>query len=147
MDILEAMCVEVANRIRAVAHPELGKPSARRPAGTAVGGDATFEIDRLAEEVVTEFVDEVRAGCTYQYALQEMNHIRQDMDLLRTMFTQYPQLLQYPAVYNEWRHVKTAYRNLDHEMYHWVAGRWNASAVATLKKDLAELDAAHVDEK
>lgn len=55
---LEAMALEVANRIRAVVHPQLGDPSARAVVGTAIGGDATLEIDRLAEETTMEFLEE-----------------------------------------------------------------------------------------
>lgn len=55
---LEEMTLELANRIRAVVHPRLGEPDSRLFTGTAVGGDATLDIDREAEEVVAAFIEE-----------------------------------------------------------------------------------------
>lgn len=58
LSTLEAMTLELANRIRAVVHPRLGAADSRAFTGTAVGGDATLDIDRDAEEVVAAFLEE-----------------------------------------------------------------------------------------
>ena len=94
------------------------------------------------EETVMEFATEVRT-CTYQQAYQEMNHIRQDVGLIREEFNAHPQLLQNFQVYTEWKHVRTAYRYLDHAMYQWDTNRWNSAKVEALKNDVAEMEAAH----
>jgi len=95
------------------------------------------------EETVTEFVNEVRAGMSYQEATQEMNHIRQDVGLIRDELYAHPQLLQNPIVNREWRHMRTAYRNLDHQMFLWNSARWTPERVQELERDMAELEAAH----
>ncbi len=94
------------------------------------------------EETVTEFV-EIAAHGTYQEAYSEMNHIRQDVQLIRDEMYAHPHLLHNPAVATEWRHVRTSYRNLDHAMFQHFGSRWTPEAVAQLQKDMAELEAAH----
>lgn len=69
------------------------------------------------EETVFEFADEVRAGCTYAFANEEMNHIRQDVQSIRLDFDRYPYLLNNIKVANEWRMMRRAYRWLDHAMF------------------------------
>lgn len=95
------------------------------------------------EETVMEFLEEVRNGCSYQFAQSEMNHIRQDVGLIRQKLSIYPSVLHNPAVSREWQHMRTAYRNLDHQMFFWVNGRWSDAEVAQLRADMAELEAAH----
>lgn len=58
LETLEAMSLELANRIRAAVNPRLGKAKSREFFGTAIGGDATMEIDREAESVVADFLEE-----------------------------------------------------------------------------------------
>lgn len=58
LSTLEAMALELANRIRAVVHPRLGVADSRAFTGTAIGGDATLDIDRDAEDVVAAFLEE-----------------------------------------------------------------------------------------
>jgi myo-inositol-1(or 4)-monophosphatase len=55
------LALEVARAIRAAVVPVLGRPEQRAAAGTAVGGDTTFGIDRIAEEAA-ERVLESAAG-------------------------------------------------------------------------------------
>lgn len=90
------------------------------------------------EETVTEFAEDVRT-MPYQEAVQEMSHIRQDVDTLRQELSAHPQLLQNPAINNEWRHVRSAYRNLDHQMFQLGGGLRDAQ----LKKEMAEIEEAH----
>jgi myo-inositol-1(or 4)-monophosphatase len=47
---------DLANQIRAAVEPLMGTFGARAQVGTAVGGDATMEIDRVAESVARQFV-------------------------------------------------------------------------------------------
>jgi len=95
------------------------------------------------EETVTEFYEGVSGPWSYQEATQEMNHIRQDVQLIRNELYAHPQLLQNPTVYREWNHMRTAYRNLDHQMFLWNTTRWSQERVQELEKDMAELEAAH----
>lgn len=94
------------------------------------------------EETVMEFAQETQT-CTYQMAQQEMNHIRQDVGLIRNKIAQYPYVLNHYLVAQEWQHVRSAYRNLDHQMFYWVLGRWSDSSVETLRSEMADIEAAH----
>jgi hypothetical protein len=58
-----------------------------------------------SKETVTEFATEVRQGASYQHAYGEMQHIRQDVALIRDELALYPYLLQNPTVEIEWRHT------------------------------------------
>ncbi len=98
------------------------------------------------EETAMEFVEIARRG-TYQEAYAEMSHIRQDVQLIRDQLYRYPQLLNYPKVDTEWRHVRTAYRNVDHQMFMFSAGRWTSEKVKELEKDLAEMEAYHAENR
>jgi hypothetical protein len=102
-----------------------------------------IQIVHHYEETITEFVDEVTRGISYQEASFEMNHIRQDYGLLRDKLYQYPQYLQRPAIAMEFRHVRSAYRALDHEMFRWDSARWTPERVQALEKEQAELKAYH----
>lgn len=53
-------CLELAKRVRAATLPLLGSSAARTTVGTAVGGDATMAIDKVAEEVVADFAESTR---------------------------------------------------------------------------------------
>jgi myo-inositol-1(or 4)-monophosphatase len=48
----EETALELARQVRRAVHPMLGSPEARRRAGTAHGGDPTYGIDAVAEELV-----------------------------------------------------------------------------------------------
>ncbi len=50
------LALELARRLRERVLPELGSLAGRRQHGGGVGGDVTFEVDRLAEESLREFV-------------------------------------------------------------------------------------------
>lgn len=108
------------------------------------GGAPAHFIEKVHhfEETVMEFAQMVRT-CSYQEAYQEMNHIRQDIQMLRSEFNAHPQLLQNFQIYTEWNHVRTAYRYLDHEMFHWDASRWSNAKVETLMKDVKAMEEAH----
>ena len=54
MDLL----LEVARTVRAAVLPHLGSPSHRTGTGTAVGGDVTFGIDDIAEDVATNVLEQ-----------------------------------------------------------------------------------------
>ncbi len=56
--VLMKDCLELAERIREAVSPAMGRFGARRQVGVAVGGDATMEIDRVAEAVVGRFQEE-----------------------------------------------------------------------------------------
>jgi len=55
VDIKE-LVYELTKSVRNKVFPHLGKPSSRRTVDIAVGGDATFAIDEVAEEDVMEFL-------------------------------------------------------------------------------------------
>ena len=95
------------------------------------------------EETATEFANDVRGGASYQHAYAEMQHIRQDVGLVRDEFALYPHLLRDRVVEQEWRHVRTAYRNLDHQMFMNFADRWTPEKVEALERDMADLMEAH----
>jgi myo-inositol-1(or 4)-monophosphatase len=50
----EAFALDLARRIRRAVLPLLGQPESRRHAGTAPGGDTTFAIDEVAENVAKD---------------------------------------------------------------------------------------------
>ncbi len=62
---LVRVVAELADRIRVAVAPLMGTFGARARVGTAVGGDATMEIDRVAEAVVGEFVAEKKIYSVY----------------------------------------------------------------------------------
>src|SRR5690606_37501530 len=72
-----------------------------------------IELVHHYEETVGEFVY-LAQSASYQEAQAEMSHIRQDIGLIRNKLSQYSWVLNYPTVTTEWRHVRTAYRYLDH---------------------------------
>ena len=90
------------------------------------------------EETVTAFAEDVRK-MPYQEAVHEMIHIREDVETLRQELSAHSQLLQNPAIDTEWRHVRSAYRNLDHQMFQ--SGGINHDA--EMKREMAEIEAAH----
>lgn len=75
-----------------------------------------IEITHHFEETSWEFQEIARRG-SFQEAQAEMAHIRQDVGLMRDKLARYPWVLNYPTVATEWRHVRTAYRQLDHQMF------------------------------
>ena len=95
------------------------------------------------EQTVAEFVKDVRGGCSYQSAVSEMAHIRQDVGLVRDLIARYPGVTASAKVATEWRHVRSAYRHLDHEMFVHVAGRWSLAALEKLKGELERMDSEH----
>lgn len=68
------------------------------------------------EESVNEFVAMVIGGAAYPQAMQEFNHIREDIRFIETEFSKHPHLFSHPKVASEWRATRMAYRKLDHEM-------------------------------
>lgn len=47
----------IAAHIRGAVRPHLGTPAARGITGTASSGDATFNIDNVAEEAVLQYIE------------------------------------------------------------------------------------------
>ncbi len=70
------------------------------------------------EETVMEFVDDIRAGASYQSSWQEFQHIRQDVASIRQEMSAHSYLLQNQKVNLEWNALRRAYRYLDHAMLH-----------------------------
>jgi myo-inositol-1(or 4)-monophosphatase len=58
MDLL----LEIARTVRAAVRPHLGRVSERGAAGTAVGGDVTFGIDEIAEDVANKVLEEAASA-------------------------------------------------------------------------------------
>jgi myo-inositol-1(or 4)-monophosphatase len=54
----EETALRVAGEVRREVHAMLGTPEARRRAGTAHGGDPTYGIDQVAEEVVRKLLSD-----------------------------------------------------------------------------------------
>ena len=50
------LAAALAAHIRAIVAPRLGKSDSREVTGTAASGDATFNIDALAEEAVIDYI-------------------------------------------------------------------------------------------
>lgn len=94
------------------------------------------------EETALEFVQLTKTA-SYQECYQEMNHIRQDFGLIRTEMNAHPYLLSNYKVNQEFQHVRTAYRALDHEMFVYDSNRYSADALDQLEKDLIEMDNSH----
>ena len=69
------------------------------------------------EQGIREFIKVAKGNGTYDQALAEFSHVRADalsieQDLMATQL-----LAMNPKLAEEWRHVWTSYRALDHEMY------------------------------
>jgi hypothetical protein len=99
------------------------------------------------EETAMEFAEIARRG-TYQEANAEMHHIRQDIQLIRDQFARYPWLLSNIGINTEWRHVRTAYRNVDHQMFApFFANRYTAEETEQLKADVEAMLQQHAQEQ
>lgn len=75
-----------------------------------------IEIVHHFEETVAEFYVLAQQASRAE-AEGEWRHIAQDIQLIREKLERNSWVLQYPTVNTEWRHVRTAYRNLDHQMF------------------------------
>lgn len=53
----EKTAADLAAHIRSAVRPHLGTPAARGITGTASSGDATFNIDNIAEEAVMQYIE------------------------------------------------------------------------------------------
>lgn len=58
IDGVRDFCLELAEEVRGVVRPYLGKPEARHMVGRGSSGDSTFSIDEYAEKVVESRVGE-----------------------------------------------------------------------------------------
>jgi myo-inositol-1(or 4)-monophosphatase len=52
------LLLEIARAVRAAVRPHLGRPSHRGATGTAAGGDITFGIDDIAEDVANKVLED-----------------------------------------------------------------------------------------
>lgn len=59
------LAVALAGHIRDAVKPHLGELSARTVTGTASSGDATFSIDDIAEDAVTEYIEKHGVQAAY----------------------------------------------------------------------------------
>ena len=69
------------------------------------------------EETVNDFVLDLQKGCTYEFALAEFAHIREDVGIIRDELYAHPGLLNNHQVWTEWNAMRRAYRYLDHALY------------------------------
>lgn len=51
------LSIDLCRQIQKTVKPLLGKTSSKRIKGHAVGGDSTFEIDEIAEEIVADYLE------------------------------------------------------------------------------------------
>lgn len=58
---MDPLLLEIARRVRAAVRPHLGRAAYRGAAGRAVGGDVTFGIDEIAEEVCGRVLEDAAA--------------------------------------------------------------------------------------
>jgi myo-inositol-1(or 4)-monophosphatase len=56
---IEELVLELSSQVQRAVKPHLGKMSSRAASGRAVGGDTTFAIDDVAEELVHDFLRKV----------------------------------------------------------------------------------------
>lgn len=94
------------------------------------------------EETVTEFAMMAKTA-SYQELYSEFDHIREDMKMIREEMAQHPKLMQNQNVFQEYQHMRTAYRALDHAMFFRFTNRWTTEAVEQLNSDLADMEASH----
>ncbi len=64
MDALQTL-IDLTLSIRDTVRPHLGTLQSRRVTGTAASGDATFAIDEIAEEAISEYIAEHRLPLAY----------------------------------------------------------------------------------
>ena len=64
MDALQTL-IALTLHIRDTVRPHLGTLQSRRVTGTAASGDATFAIDEIAEEAITEYIAEHHLALAY----------------------------------------------------------------------------------
>jgi len=62
---LENSLIELAYSIRLAVRPMLGLEASRRSAGKASSGDESFQIDRVAEQVVSDFISKHKLPVAY----------------------------------------------------------------------------------
>lgn len=55
----------LADHLQKTVAPHLGRVESRRVTSTASSGDATFQVDEIAEEAVVQFIEETRAPVAY----------------------------------------------------------------------------------